>query len=510
MSQYCGQSAGSNAPRRCPFISPHVIITGMADSLQRKEVEDGPVAWVWPLLVAVSLFLLAQSGSVPGHERLAQLLSRGQAHQAAREYAAAIRNYQEAGRVAPALALPLVRIGQVYLAQHRYPLAIGMFLQALSLEGTRSEALLGLAESYAAQGDWERAAGAAREALAWVPGWREARLLLGRAQLERGDYDQATRAFADVLAGEEDEPLAHYYLGLLLAADEAEAARRHLQAAIAGSPQSADAETALSALDEAEAAPDRPAALIRLGVLYLRLGELSLAQRAFAAAAAETPTYAEAYAYLGRTKALRGEPAMDDFRAALALEPDLVLGHYFLGSYYRAQGLNDLAEEEFWTAYRQDPDNAALCSAMATVYVGRGDYASAEEWLLAAVERVPQDPAFQLLLAHFYVDHIYQVQEKGVEAASRAVELAPQSAEAHDLLGWAYFLVDDFAHAEESLRRALDLDGYFAAAHYHLGALLEARGDRSGARAAYLRAVDLDTTGYYRQRAEFALTKMRR
>jgi tetratricopeptide (TPR) repeat protein len=463
----------------------------MADSWQRKE---GPVAWIWPLLVAVSLFLLAQSGSTPGKERLAQLLAGGQAHQAAREYSAAIRDYQEANRVAPALALPLVRIGQVYLAQHRYPLAIGMFQQALSLEEARGEALLGLAESYAGQGDWGRAAEAAREALALVPGWRAARLLLGRAHLEQGDYDQAAQTFAGI----PDDPLAHYYLGLLLAADDAEAARRHLQEV----RRTLDVEAALSALAEAAAAPDRPAALIRLGVLYLRLGELSLAKRAFAAAAAETPTYAEAYAYLGRTKALRGEPALADFRAALALEPNLVLGHYFLGSYYRAQGLTDLAEEEFWAAYRLDPDNAALCSALATVYLERSDYASAEEWLTAAVKRAPQDPAFQLLLAHFYVDRMYRVQEKGIAAASRAVELAPQSAEAHDLLGWAYFLADDFAAAERSLRRALDLDGYFAAAHYHLGALLEARGDRSGAKAAYQRAADLDTTGYYRQRVE--------
>jgi protein O-GlcNAc transferase len=415
-----------------------------------------------------------------------------------------MRDYQEASRVAPALALPVVRIGQVYLAQRRYPLAIGTFQQALSRQGTRGEALLGLAESYAGQGDWGRAADAAREALAWAPGWREARLLLGRAHLERGDYDEAAQTFADVLAGEADEPLAHYYLGLLLAADDAEAARRHLREA----HRIPDAETALSALDEAAAAPDRPSALIRLGVLCLRLDELSLAKRAFAAAAAETPTYAEAYAYLGRTKALRGEPALDDFRAALALEPDLVLGHYFLGSYYRAQGLNDLAEGEFWAAYRQDPDNAALCSAIASVYVDQGRYDSAEEWLAAAVERAPQDPAFQLLLAHFYVDRMYRVQEKGIEAAARAVELAPQSAEAHDLLGWAYFLVDDFANAEGSLRRALDLDGYFAPAHYHLGAVLEARRDRSGARASYLRAADLDTTGYYRQRAEFALRQL--
>lgn len=469
----------------------------VADNLQDTGKGNRPLTWA--LLALVCLFLLIHSGSAPGGERLARLLSRGQAYQEAGEYAEAIRCYREASELAPDSALPVVQIGQIYLAQRRYSLAAGMFQQALTMSGTRSEALLGLAQAYAGLGDWDKSAGAAEEALALKPGWGEALLLLGRACLEREDYAGAERAFA----GAQGEPTAHYYLGLLLAMDDAAASRRHLQAAVG-------AEAAISALDEAAAASDRPSALVRLGVLYLRLGELSLAERAFAAAIAGPPVYAEAEAYLGHTEALRGEPALDDLNAALALNPDLVLGHYFLGSYYRAQGLGDLAEAEFWTAYRLDPNNAALCSAMAAVYLDRSDYASAEAWLLAAVERAPEDQAFQMLLAHFYVDSAYRVKEKGIEAASRAVELSPQSAEAHDLLGRAYFLADDLPSAERSLLRALELDGRFAAAYYHLGALLEAQGRRGEARTAYLRAVDLDTTNYYRQQAGVALARMER
>ncbi len=47
-----------------------------------------------------------------------------------------------------------------------------------------------------------------------------------------------------------------------------------------------------------------------------------------------------------------------------------------------------------------------------------------------------------------------------------------------------------------------------ARAHYHLGALYAARGDVEAAQREYQRAIDLDTEGFYRQRAEKALEEL--
>ncbi|TEU10266.1 MAG: hypothetical protein E3J21_26875 [Anaerolineales bacterium] len=44
-----------------------------------------------------------------------------------------------------------------------------------------------------------------------------------------------------------------------------------------------------------------------------------------------------------------------------------------------------------------------------------------------------------------------------------------------------------------------------ARTHYHLGALCAARGDVEAAQREYQRAIDLDSEGFYRQRAEKAL-----
>jgi tetratricopeptide (TPR) repeat protein len=102
-----------------------------------------------------------------------------------------------------------------------------------------------------------------------------------------------------------------------------------------------------------------------------------------------------------------------------------------------------------------------------------------------------------------------EVEEEGVAAALRAVELDPESAAAHDVLGWAYHLTGRWKEARTHLQRALALELDLARAHYHLGALYAARGDVEAAQRAYQRAIDLDTEGFYRQRAEKALEELR-
>jgi Tfp pilus assembly protein PilF len=125
------------------------------------------------------------------------------------------------------------------------------------------------------------------------------------------------------------------------------------------------------------------------------------------------------------------------------------------------------------------------------------------------VQREPEDARFQLILAQFYVDHAYKVEEEGVTAALRAVELDPENAAAHDVLGWVYHLTGRWRQARTHLQRALALEPELARAHCHLGALYAARGDAEAAQREYQRAIDLDTEGFFRQRAETALEDLR-
>jgi protein O-GlcNAc transferase len=74
----------------------------------------------------------------------------------------------------------------------------------------------------------------------------------------------------------------------------------------------------------------------------------------------------------------------------------------------------------------------------------------------------------------------------------RAVELAPDKAEAHRDLGEILAKLERFDEAVASYRRALDLNPAFAQAHYNLGNALKNQGKLSEAIACFERAVELD------------------
>jgi tetratricopeptide (TPR) repeat protein len=87
-----------------------------------------------------------------------------------------------------------------------------------------------------------------------------------------------------------------------------------------------------------------------------------------------------------------------------------------------------------------------------------------------------------------------------VSAAQAAIELAPENAEAHETLGWAYHLAGRPAQAIEPLERALEL-APSARAHYRLGEVYRALGQWEAARTHYQAAVDLDWNGVIGERA---------
>ena len=462
--------------------------------------------------VALLAILVLLLGLKTEPHPVVDLMRQGDARQSRKEYSAAVEAYQQAATLRPRSAAPHLRIGQVYLTQRRYELAGEALGQAYKL-GAKREALAGLGSVYAGLGDEEQAIRCWSQALTLDPSDAAVRYHLGRLYMERGDFQDAQQEFEVLIAQDEHNPAAHYQMGLLLAGHDPQQATEHLTKA-AGDPENdvtSDAEDMLAALEEVEREENEARATALLGVAYLERGELSLARRQFERAIRLHPDYAEAYAYLGHVQGQLGqyEAGWDNLVKAVTLEPDSVLAHYFLGVTYRSLGMWNVARTRFWRAVNLDPNNAGLCVDLAQAYLEEPDYVAAEGWFRAAVQREPEDARFQLILAQFYVDHVYKVEEEGVPAALRAVELDAESAAAHDVLGWAYHLTGHWREARTHLQRALALEPDLARAHYHLGALYAARGDVEAAQQEYQRAIDLDSEGFYRQRAEKALKELK-
>jgi tetratricopeptide (TPR) repeat protein len=128
----------------------------------------------------------------------------------------------------------------------------------------------------------------------------------------------------------------------------------------------------------------------------------------------------------------------------------------------------------------------------------------AEQWLLAAAAHAPDDVAFELLLAHLYVERGLDPGGRGVATAHAAVDLAPENAEAHETLGWAYYLSGQPALAVGPLEHALTLE-QSARVHYRLGEAYRALGQTDEAHSRLQAALDLDWHGVVGERARARL-----
>jgi Flp pilus assembly protein TadD len=213
----------------------------------------------------------------------------------------------------------------------------------------------------------------------------------------------------------------------------------------------------------------------------------------------------DAHAYLGHVLSLLGENelAVWHLQQALSLEPDYPLPYYFSGMHYAREGRWITARSYLERAYDLDPTNPALCAAIAETHLRAAEpnYPVAREWLHAAVNHAPDDPRFHLLLAHFYVDYAVDPTRMGVAVAQTAVDLAPESAEAQETLGWARYLAGQPDLALVSLMRARELDPDEPRVHYRLGEVYRALGRPDEARASYQRAIDQDWSGSIGEKA---------
>ncbi|MGQ9715916.1 MAG: tetratricopeptide repeat protein, partial [Anaerolineae bacterium] len=262
------------------------------------------------------------------------------------------------------------------------------------------------------------------------------------------------------------------------------------------------------ALARAAEATDPVQRAAHLGQTFTALGLPSLAEQEWLTVLSQRPDWGTAWAHLGHARALLGKPALEDLERAVALEPRSEEAWYFLGRWWAANGVPQAAAEAFRKGLKAHPESLALTLELAYALAAARDYTGAGA-LFSQAQRLAQgDAGPSLAEARFYLEHLVQVRERGLPAAERAVDLAPSSAEAHELLGWAAWLAGDAHRAEAELAQALEMAPHLASAWYHWATMLAAQGRAMAAREAYLRAVVLDPSGFYGARAAKALREM--
>jgi tetratricopeptide (TPR) repeat protein len=471
------------------------------------------------LSLVVLLTLLSMPVVLPPTGAIEPLWEEAADLRAIKSYAAAVEVYEQIAALTPETPEALLAIGEIYLTQHRWPLAEDAFNRALVRDGENVEALAGLATARWEQGDRQRAVSLWESALAhWPDGGNrseiEPNLSNIRVRLALAYLDMNRPADAEAILHHEvadsDNPTAHLYLAMMQAINDPASARRELEAITDNEPPAvmAGRDYLFDALDRAEAADTEAGEAKSIGLALVQLGEWQLARLALEQALLLDPTDAETMAFLGYTEAQLGRPAFAYSVAAIESKPDWPLGHYLLGLYYLKQEAYEFAAEEFRTTLRLDPGNAQAMADLAHAYVGLGQYLDAEEALVEATRSEPDDLSFHSSLVSFYADHAFQVTDRGLAAARTAADLAPEDPQIRDMLGWMYFLAGDSSQARLHLESALRLNPELASTYYHLGVLRKATGEEEAAQFAFLRAIDLDTGGFYRSQAQKALRDM--
>jgi tetratricopeptide (TPR) repeat protein len=377
-----------------------------------------------------------------------------------------------------------LRLAETLAAQHDEAGAEQAWQQALargadpaSVAAQRAAYAERLQQTEAAIHWWE-------QAIAARPGDQDAvqRLIAAYVRAQRWD---AARAAAEQWAARwPSSATAHLRLAQLLALDDPIKARDHLRQA-----QADQARPYLTALDQ----PDAALRLQLLGRAYLSDNEAHLAQRAFQAASAANPAYAEACAYSGFMADQLGGDGRMWLDRAVELDPDLIVARYFRARHWRQRGDLDRAESDLLHAAALDQANALIAVELGRVYTQRSHFVEAEKWLSKARDLQPREAAVWTALVELYVGRAYGPTDQMLATAQQLVVLTPDDAEAHVWLGRAYLLSGDRGGAERELTTAARLNPRSAAAHFYLGRLF-GRGTEAG-RIAYERAQTFDPGG---------------
>jgi len=356
-------------------------------------------------------------------------------------------------------------------------------LKSMELQGTDAADCYQMSRTRLLQGDLEEAGNWCRRALELDPEKTGLHWLLMKIHSLLGDVDAAIAVGKEALPKMKD---ASYEVGtrlklanLFLSKTAFDEAEKQLQKAMKQEPNNSElwsllghclcrqhkTKESLKAFQRAvEIDPNSPNDLYNIGDAYLGLGQPDKAINPL----------------------LQAIRLKDDYRLA---HYDLSLAYFSLKKYREAEmsaraALYDDPEMEFQGSNLGMGANENLGLAL----LNQGKLEEAKVCFQRNIKPFAQT-SFNLGLTLFRM-HRYT---DAFDHFRRAVELEPEDAEYHNLLGQTYDELGQPEEAERSLRRSIELDQKDAMGHYDLGVILAKRkGRENEALAAFQQALKLD------------------
>lgn len=345
-----------------------------------------------------------------------------------------------------------------------------------------------IGEAYIARGDEETAlvylgiAARQREDLAL---WRA----LADQYQARGEWDLARQAWEGILQADPQDSTAHFQLGVLLAPHDTRRAYDHLAFAT-DDPLWGEAARTLQATILAVQGDVPAYQSAQIGFVLVAQELWYQAEAAFDIAVTLDPEYAEAWAYLGLARARQGKNAVPAFEQALVLAPDAPLIIYLYGLMWRAVGDLDRSLALLAEAQGLAPDNPAFAAEVGVAHQLLGDLPTAEQWLRQAISLAPGEPAFVNLMAHFWADELYELDESALAELEAEAASRPDDADFQASYAWILFNLGDTAGAEQAINMAYQLAPTHARVLYYRGVIYQNLGQTDLALAMLVQLVD--------------------
>ncbi len=447
-------------------------------------------------LLAISLVMIGLGITAEDH-LLQTTVDAGDAAFKAADYPAAAEAYRRAYAYQPWVVDHLARTARAEVLAGAYR---GAAYDLASLSGLRPltlEEQSWWSSIYAGLGKTDQAIVSLEES--WQNGTidPDGLRLLANVYRERGSQADERAALESLQAAQAASVSDLSRLVMLQSLDSPEQAVMTLgQIRALGGDQPVWVEDLFSVLDARMSDPPEYG-YFRLGFFFVSISRWELAETAVETAIACNPGYGEAYGMLALIRARLGKSSLGAAQQGVALAPDSSLAHFMLGRIWKEKGESRFARREFEQAVALDPQNPALSVEVASTYRLEGCFPEAEQWMETAVRQSGGSYEFRLLLAQFYIDEEYLLDEKGIPLAQALVDENPGSADAHAALGWGYFLLGEYGDAFAEIDTALELDPDLPRANAHKAVLLESQNRLDEAVAYYSRAVELDPEGYF-------------
>jgi tetratricopeptide (TPR) repeat protein len=388
---------------------------------------------------------------------------------------------RDQGKPGEAIVRAHIGLGIVLRDQGKLDEAVAEFRKAIEINPKNAIPHNNLCGALRDQKKLDEAVAEGRKAIELDPKYANAHDNLGNALFDQGKLDEAVAEFRKAIELDPKNAPFHLHFGNALYA------QKKWEEAVAEYRKVIEIDPRLAFAHD------------NLGLALRNQGKVDEAVAEWKKAIELDPRYPNPHYNLARALWDKGlvDEAIAERKKVIELDPTNPGAHYDLGNALKGKGDLDGAERAYREAVRLDGDHhRPAIDALAQLLLSRGKFKEAIATYQKVVILDPKDASAHTSLA-WLLTTCRKVKLRdapgGLEAARKAVGLAPQSDSAWHVLGWAHYRAGDWKASIAALEKSCALqdnpkggDAYqwfcLAMAHWQLG-------EKDRARQLYDRAV---------------------